>query len=101
MVRDKLEDKLTVVTGSPLMPLPGAPAWDMLRKKAYERREDVNIFETDNPDLHQARELWYGWFCDKLSKECGGADKAIEYAKQIGSKLNKMGSLPTPENEFG
>ena len=100
-MKDILGDKVAVVTGSPLMPLPGAPAWQMLRKKALARNEYTDLFDTDNPDIYLARKLWYRWFCPTLTYECGGEDEALDYVKQIGTTLNKMGSLPTPENEFG
>jgi radical SAM superfamily enzyme YgiQ (UPF0313 family) len=100
-MKDKLGDKVAVVTGSPLMPLPGAPAWELLRREATERNQYLDLFETDNPDLYLARRLWYEWFCEPLCSEFDGVDSALEYVKEIGDKLNGMGSLPTPKNEYG
>jgi len=100
-MKESLGDKVAVVTGSPLLPLPGSPSWKMLRQEAYHRGKHLDLFETDNPDLYQARRLWYDWFCDKLCIECGGVDSALGYVKEISDQLNCMGSLPTPENQFG
>ena len=100
-MRDRLGDRLAVVTGSPLMPLPGAPVWDILRKRASSDGVYANLFNTDNPDLHMARKLWYEWGCEKLRGECGGAEDAISYVQKVCDKLNVMGSLPTPENHYG
>lgn len=100
-MKESLGDKVAVIAGSPLLPLPGSPSWKMLEKEAYQRGQHLDMFETDNPDLHQARRFWYDWFCDKLCAECGGVDSALDYVNEISNRLNCMGSLPTPENHFG
>jgi radical SAM superfamily enzyme YgiQ (UPF0313 family) len=100
-MKGEVGEKVAVVAGSPLFPLPGAPAWNMIKEKAFDKGVKLDLFSNDNPDLYRARELWYEWFCPKLCEECGGPVEAIEYAKSIGKILAKMGSLPTPENEFG
>ncbi len=100
-MKKEIGDKVAVVAGSPLFPLPGSPMWKMLKVKANQLNLESDLFQTDNPDLYRARELWYEWFCPQFCEECGGVIEAIEFAKEIGKTLGSMGSLSTGINEFG